>query len=915
MPQLTVCLERLRSGHGGIVSILGEAGLGKSRLVTEVRRTSAGQAVLWLEGRALSFGQTLSYWPFLEILRDWLGITEEDSEADAQGKLERQVCVLFPADPVDILPYVATLLRLPVPLACEHRVKYLDGQAMGRQVFRSIRGLFERLARQRPVVLVFEDLHWTDQSSAELIEHLFPLVETVPLLLWGIGRPEQESPAMRLRDLARTRYERRYTEVALVPLAPTVSAVLMDNLLAARHVPVRLKDLILHKTEGNPFFVEEVLHALVATGVLAWDERAAQWRVTREIDQVTIPDTIQDVIMARIDRLDEEVKQLLKIASVIGRSFFYRVLRSIAEAARELDQDLDRLQQLELIREKRRTPELEYFFTHALVQEATYESVLVERRRQLHRQVGQCLERLFADGLEPFYGVLAYHYARAEDWQKAQEYLFRVGDQSEQVAADAEALAHYREAMSAYERAFGDRWDPVQRANLDRKIGEALFRQGAHEQAYEHLARAVASLTAPYPRSRWGIRLAIVREVVRQLGHRLLPGLCLPKRGEEADPVGDELLRLQTMMGWIDYFTNQERFLLVLLTALNLSERRRHAVALTLQYMGAGLVCDVIPAFALAAYYHRRAVAHAEETAHPVAVGHAYLGMALHEDALGQWRRALDHYRTAAAAFREAGHVRGWGQATVQIGWSYALRGDFPRAIDCAQEVMRLGQDASDRPIWAWGLIVRGWIKRCTGAMDEAIGDLEAAIDLSKRIPDYGGLARANGLLGGCYLRQGRVDDALTVLKEADVIISERGLRGREVAFAPLFLAEALLRAADVAEGAARTGLLHSATRACRDAMRQGKRVRPYFPMAARVRGMWEWRVGKPGAAERSWRSSIAVAEALEAPYLIVLTVMESGRCLGRPAELTRAAGIAAGIGASLERAEARQLLGQGTAG
>lgn len=157
----------MQAGDGGIVGVLGEAGLGKSRLVAEVRHQVDGTEVLWLEGRALSFGQTLSYWPFLEIFRGWTGITEEDSEAESQGKLDRRVRALFP-EVADVLPYLATLLGLPVPAELEQRVKYLDGEAMGRQVFRSVRRVFEYLARQRPVVLVFEDLHWVDQSSTEL---------------------------------------------------------------------------------------------------------------------------------------------------------------------------------------------------------------------------------------------------------------------------------------------------------------------------------------------------------------------------------------------------------------------------------------------------------------------------------------------------------------------------------------------------------------------------------------------------------------------------------------------------------------------------------------------------------------------------------------------------------------------------
>jgi len=243
-----------------------------------------------------------------------------------------------------------------------------------------------------------------DQSSMELIEHLFPLVEKVPLLLCSVSRPEAGTSAAQLREIARERYGTRYTEAVLAPLSAEDSGTLLEGLLGTSDVSPRLRELVLAKTEGNPLFMEEVVRSLIALGVLAPDESSGAWRALAAVEEARIPDTIQGVIMARVDRLDEDVKQVLKLAAVIGRSFFYRVLRALAETDRKLDERLAELQGVELIRERRRLPELEYIFKHALVQEATYASILVERRRQLHRRVAECLEELFADRLEEFYG-------------------------------------------------------------------------------------------------------------------------------------------------------------------------------------------------------------------------------------------------------------------------------------------------------------------------------------------------------------------------------------------------------------------------------------------------------------------------------------------------------------------------------
>src|SRR5207245_10311264 len=191
---------------------------------------------------------------------------------------------------------------------------------------------------------------------------------------------------------------------------------------------------------------------------------------TEKAQAAQIPDTLEAVIIAVVDRLEDSLKEVLKLASIIGRRFLYRVLRSIAGRGQELDRALKVLQQLQFIREKSRTAEPEYFFKHYLVQEDTYRRILFHCRREVHRRVAESLVTLFANGLEEYYGVIAYHYALAEEWGKAQEYVFKAGDQAGKIAADGEALLHYEQAFAAYGRAFGARRHPMQGAELVRKV-------------------------------------------------------------------------------------------------------------------------------------------------------------------------------------------------------------------------------------------------------------------------------------------------------------------------------------------------------------------------------------------------------------------------------------------------------------
>ena len=324
-------LDRTLQGEGGILTIVADAGLGKSRLTAEVRRL-AGPDLTWLEGRTLSFGRAISYWPFLELLQAAAGIDSDDEEAERSEKLERLAARLFVEETANTLPYLATFLSLPVPEELQEKVRYLDGEAMGRQVFRTMRLFVSRLAKERPLVLVFEDVHWLDGSSVDLLEHLLPLSREAAVLFCLVGRPEVDSPTLRPARPSPARPTPTATRRSpSSPLSAQETRTLVGNLVGLRDLPLSLREAIDHKAEGNPFFVEEVVRALIDLGGLVPDEHG-RWQVTKKAQEIRIPDTLQGVIMARIDRLDEELKATLRLAAVIGRSFFYRVLRSLSEA-------------------------------------------------------------------------------------------------------------------------------------------------------------------------------------------------------------------------------------------------------------------------------------------------------------------------------------------------------------------------------------------------------------------------------------------------------------------------------------------------------------------------------------------------------------------------------------------------------
>ena len=330
---------------------------------------------------------------------------------------------------------------MPVPEEDKHLLQYLQPPQVKEKTFQAIARIFEHSAASRPAVLVFEDLHWSDPSSLELLENLMALTDQVPLMVIAILRPVRQEPAWRVHELAVRDFAHRYTSITLVPLDEANSRTLVGNLLEIEDLPDRVRTLILGKAEGNPFFVEEVIRSLLDANLVVREN--SHWRATSEIANIALPDTLLGVITARLDRLSEESRQVAQTASVIGREFALGTLTEIYRAQAHLDQALGDLQRRELIREKSPVPDPHYMYKHVLTQEAAYASLLLSRRRELHLQVAECLERDAPDQVHE----IARHLEEAQEQVRAVPYLVEAGDQAARAYATSEAVGYYGRAL------------------------------------------------------------------------------------------------------------------------------------------------------------------------------------------------------------------------------------------------------------------------------------------------------------------------------------------------------------------------------------------------------------------------------------------------------------------------------------
>src|SRR5215212_4298770 len=449
-------LEGLLTGQGAFVAVVGEAGLGKSRLIAEVRKLvnrDSQPQVIWLEGRAISYGQSTVYYPWRQVVREAVGIQEGDTPETVREHL-RLAHDRYGLRS-DELPFLEALLGVESE-ASLRLVRGLDGDALRQRIAEAIRNYIGALAQRAPAVLVFDDLHWADETSIELLLNVAELVEIVPLLVICLMRPDKDAPSWSTIESVHSKLSTRFFEIMLEPLDAEHSRELLGNLLDIEDLPESVHEVILQKAEGNPFFVEEVIRTLIDSQHIVRENN--HWRATREIMNVAIPDTLTGLLSARIDRLPNDTKEVAQTSAVLGRIFAYRALAEVCAAAppnervEDVKPHLGTLTYEELVRERAWELGLEYIFKHALTQEAAYNLLLIRRRKELHRRTGAVLEQVYAERMEDIVPALARHFWLGEDWARAAEYSMRAGARAMKVYALSEALDSYERACQALEK-------------------------------------------------------------------------------------------------------------------------------------------------------------------------------------------------------------------------------------------------------------------------------------------------------------------------------------------------------------------------------------------------------------------------------------------------------------------------------
>ena len=430
--------ERVQAGQGQAVSIVAEAGIGKSRLLYEFRKAVSSEDAVFLEGRCLSYSRNVAFYPILDILKANFNIGESDKDTEIKEKIKKGIKIVL-ADEASTLPFLLELFSVK-----DRGIDKLSHSPEGKkdQIIEAVKRVVLKGAGIRPLIFAYEDLHWMDKSSEDLLKHILESIPGASILMVFTYRPE----------FVHTWGSKSYhNQVTLNRLSNRESLTVVTNLLGTKKIDEDLEDLILEKTEGIPFFIEEFIKSLKDLKIIKNKDNI--YYLAKDIQEVALPSTIQDVIMARVDSLPDGAKDLLQTGSVIEREFSFKLIKRVTSLPQEeLLSHLSALKDSELLYERGIYPESTYIFKHALTREVVYDSILTKRKKKLHEMIGHAIEDLYKQNIDEQYGLMANHFIESENYELGAEYSNLAGKRAEEAATFKEAIEHAKNNVLCLEK-------------------------------------------------------------------------------------------------------------------------------------------------------------------------------------------------------------------------------------------------------------------------------------------------------------------------------------------------------------------------------------------------------------------------------------------------------------------------------
>jgi class 3 adenylate cyclase/predicted ATPase len=753
LEQLQRALESAKAGHGQIAGVMGEPGVGKSRLFYEFKLLSQ-RGCLVLETFSVSHGKAYPCLPLIDLLKNYFQLTNHDDERRRREKITGKVLTLD-RSLEDTLPYLFFLLGIAQPTS---PLQQMDPQIRRKRILEAIKRLLLRESFNQPLIIIFEDLHWLDAETQAFLQLLSESVATARILLMVNYRPEYQQPWSGKAYFAQLRLDplgKEQAEEMLTALLGDASESPPPRWERARErVPDTdlsvLKRFILDKTEGNPFFMEEIVQTLREQGMFSGETRRSMFLPT----DLRLPTTVQGVLSARMDRLPSEEKSLLQTLAVIGREFSASLLRKVVtDREDDLHRLLSRLQAGEFVYEQSAFPEVEYIFKHALTQEVAYNSLLIERRKVLHERTAQAIEEVYPHRLDDHYSELAYHYSRSGNTQKAVDYLQLAGQQAVQRSANSEAITHLTGALELLKTLP----DTPERAQQELTLLIAL---GAPLQATK--GWAAPEMGTAYTRA---------QELCQQLGE-------------------DTQLFMVLWGAWqfhvvrAEYMTAHD----LAQQLLHLAHSRQDSASLIQAYYALGLTLICQGEFVTARECFEQGVLLYDPQLHnpniflygfdPKVGCLFFAAWALCH--LGYPKQSLSKLHQALALAQELSHPFTTAGVLSVALWVHQLLRNEKEAQEQAEILISLCNEQGFTLFMAWGTISQGWALAEQGKKGEGIVRMNQGLASHQATGAAMNQTRYLALLAEAYGKQGQTEEGLSALAEALKFVHKTGERNYE---------------------------------------------------------------------------------------------------------------------------------------
>lgn len=723
METLHEALRRSAAGKGQVLAVVGEPGVGKSRLLHEFIHSPHTRGWLVVESSSISYGHATPYLPLIDFLKSYFKIAERDDTRTIREKVTGKIVLLDQSLQESVPPVLELLGALPE----DHPFRLLEPSQRQQQTARAITHLMTTESRIQPIVVVFEDLHWNDTLTLGLLRAVVSSIRDSRVLLLVSYRPEHDDE---------WKEQPHYTQILLNPLGQESVEQLLQVLLGEEPQLDSVKKFLIDRTGGNPFFVEEIVRTLVETEVFAGAR--GRYRLAKPFSSVQVPATVHAVLSSRVDRLSAEQKRLLQEAAVVGKDVPFALLQAIAAVPeQELRARLAELQAAEYLYESRLFPDLEYTFKHALTHEVVYSGLLHERRREIHARIVEAMETLYADRLGEQVERLAEHACRGELWAKALPYLRKAGAKAVERPANREALALFEQALGVLGHLPESRELLEQAVDLRFDLRNALQPLGDLGRIIEYLREAEELAQRLDDQARLGWVASYLTEHYRMLGNTDAATAAGERALSIANRRDDFPLRVVTNMP-----------MGLLYHALGDYRRAMEFFQWNVAHLGGGLERERFGLFGLPAVHSRAFLAwcHAE-------LGNFAEGAAIGEEGV-RIGDAADHAFSRVYAYLGTGVL-------------YLRKGELARAISAFERALTVGETTSIPVGFAYGASYLGYALALAGNHAEGVALLEQTAEQAIEMKFAARHSLRLAYLGEAYLLSGRPDEAAATAAKA----------------------------------------------------------------------------------------------------------------------------------------------------